>query len=161
VNGWWPDAASSAGVADVVVAGHVLYNIADLAPFAAALTSHARRRVVAELTERHPLTTLNPLWLRFHGIVRPDGPTADDAIAALRESGIEPEVTRWTRPAVAEHADFAELVDVTRRRLCLPVGRAGEVADALHELGADPAMPPDLGSSGRELVTLAWDGTAH
>lgn len=160
VRGWWPDIADETGVADVVVCGHVLYNIPDLGPFVQALTSHARRRVVAEITERHPLAALNPLWQHFHGLDRPDRPTAADCVDALAEVGIHPTVTRWSRPAEPEYASFAELVDVTRRRLCLPVGAAAEVEAALRDLGLDQEAPPDLGSSGRDLVTLVWEGTA-
>lgn len=160
VHGWWPDVAVDIEPADVAVCGHVLYNIRDLAPFVAALTANARRRVVVELTERHPLTTLNPLWERFHGISRPTRPTADDAVAALAEAGFHPLVTRWSRPAESDYGDFAELVETTRRRLCLPAAAAPEVEVALREVGHDPAVPPDLGSSGRQLMTLTWDGTA-
>jgi precorrin-6B methylase 2 len=157
VVGRWPEVADQVPPADLVVCGHVLYNVADLAPFVAALTAHARRRVVAEITERHPLVGLNPLWLRFHGIARPEGPTADDAIAALRQLGITPRITRWTRPPTSEYQTMAELVEVTRRRLCLPPQAAGEVAAALADLGVDSGKPPDLGSSGRQLVTLTWE----
>ncbi|WP_158893179.1 class I SAM-dependent methyltransferase [Amycolatopsis anabasis] len=160
LRGRWPDLAAEAGPADVVTCGNVLYNVADLGPFVAALTGHARRRVVAEIAARHPLTELNPLWRRFHGISRPEGPTAEDCVAALRELGVRPRVIRWQRPAEAEHATFAELVAVTRRRLCLPAGRTDEVDRALREFGCDPAVPPDLGSSGRSLVTLVWAGGA-
>jgi len=38
--------------------------------------------------------------------------------------------------------------------------RSDDVRTALLELGVDPELPPDLGSSGRELVTLTWPGTA-
>ena len=44
VQGRWPQVAGRVGAADVVVCHHVLYNVADLAPFAVALTDHARRR---------------------------------------------------------------------------------------------------------------------
>src|SRR5213593_4244624 len=47
--GRWPDVAERAAVADVVLCGNVLYNVAGLEPFVTALTAHARRRVVAEL----------------------------------------------------------------------------------------------------------------
>ncbi len=160
VAGSWPGVAGQVEPADLVVCGHVLYNVADLAPFVAALTDHARRRVVAELTEQHPLVSLNPLWRRFHGIERPDGPTADDAVAALRQVGIDPTVTRSTRPATADYGTFEETVEVTRRRLCLPPDAASEVAAALRDLQLDPDTPPDLGSSGRRVVTLTWPGTA-
>ncbi|MGB9377391.1 MAG: class I SAM-dependent methyltransferase [Mycobacteriales bacterium] len=160
VKGWWPDVAVDVKPADVVVCGHVLYNIRDLGPFVLALTDHARRQVVVEITARHPLASLNPLWQRFHAVTRPGRPTADDCLAALAEVGISPEVTRWSRPAEPEYAEFGDLVEVTRRRLCLPAGAAAEVAVALREMGQDPANPPDLGSSGRELVTMTWAGTA-
>lgn len=160
VEGMWPEASAQTPVADVVVCGNVLYNVADLGPFVAALTRHARRKVVVEVAARHPLTELNPLWQRFHGIIRPTGPTAEDCLAALRELGVRPEVTRWARPREAEYATFAELVEVTRRRLCLPSSASAEVDHALRELGHSPDCPPDLGSSGRDLVTLTWDGEA-
>jgi SAM-dependent methyltransferase len=157
VEGTWPAVAASTSVADVVLCHHVLYNVAELGPFVRALTGHARRRVVVEITQRHPLTALNPYWLRFHGLKRPDGPTADDAVAVLRSLGITVEVERWQRRAAAEYESFERLVDVTRRRLCLPRSRAGEVAAALREEGVCPDQPPDLGSSGDDLVTIWWD----
>ncbi|WP_086820827.1 methyltransferase domain-containing protein [Allokutzneria sp. NRRL B-24872] len=156
VLGLWPEVAESCPVADVVVCGHVVYNVPDLAPFVAALTSHARRLVVVETAERHPLTALNPLWRHFHGVERPTGPTAEDFAECLRELGIEPRVERWSRAPAAEHADFASLVEVTRRRLCLPRDRASEVDGQLRALGIDPERPPDLGSSGDDVVTLSW-----
>jgi len=61
VHGRWPEVASDVEAADVVVCHNVAYNIADLVPFVAALTSHARRRVVLELTATHPTAHLNPL----------------------------------------------------------------------------------------------------
>jgi 2-polyprenyl-3-methyl-5-hydroxy-6-metoxy-1,4-benzoquinol methylase len=38
----WPDLVEQAGPADVVMCGHVVYNVADLGPFIAALTASAR-----------------------------------------------------------------------------------------------------------------------
>jgi SAM-dependent methyltransferase len=161
VTGAWPDIAYRVPVADVVTCHHVLYNVSELRQFVQALTTHARRRVVVELTVTHPLTTLNELWQRFHGLKRPDGPTADQVLAILAAIGYRTGQERWARLGGADYASFAELVDVTRRRLCLPPGRAGEVADALLACGADPENPMDLGSSGREVVTVWWDGEAR
>ena len=39
--------------------------------------------------------------------------------------GLRPGHEAWRRPGGRDYADFAELVDVTRRRLCLPAGRGG------------------------------------
>lgn len=158
VQGHWPDVAAQVEPVDVVVCAHVLYNAPDLAPFVEALTSRARRRVIVETAEIHPLTSLNPLWQRFHGITRPAGPTADDAVAALRELGLDVDVTRWSKAAAPEYRRFDELVDVSRRRLCLPPEAAPDVAEALREMGVDSRTPPDLGSSGRNVVTLSWAG---
>lgn len=160
VHGRWPDVAGRVAPANVVTCHHVLFNVPDLEPFLMALTGHARRRVVAEITATHPLTSLNPLWLRFHGLPRPDGPTASDVVAILAAMGRSPRHTEWRRPAAADYRSMAELVDVTRRRLCLPPERAGEVGAALEELGAAPGQPADLGSSGRDVVTIWWEGTA-
>jgi len=160
VLGVWPDVAAETPAADVVTCHHVLYNAPDPVPFLAALTAHARREVVIEATARHPMTALNPLWLRFHGLARPSGPTADDLLAICDAMGLGARHEAWTRPGGADYASFGELVDVTRRRLCLPPERAGEVAQALREAGASPDRPDGPCSSGREVVTIWWPGTA-
>jgi SAM-dependent methyltransferase len=158
VCGRWPDVAGEVEPADVVTCHHVLYNVADLGPFVAALTSHARRLVVVELTARHPLTALNPLWERFHGLVRPNVPTACDALAVLEELGLAPGHEVWSRSGEPDHGTFEDLVEVTRRRLCMGPGRAGEVASALRELGAEGDRAAELRSPGSELVTIWWSG---
>ena len=156
VTGTWPDAAAEAGSADIVTCHHVSYNVPEIEPFVAALTAAARRIVVVEMTATHPLISLNPLWLRFHGLVRPAGPTADDFVAIVQAMGIPALAERWHRPGGPDYESFAELTDVTRRRLCLPPERAAEVGRALEESGVDPAQPVDLGTSGREVVTVWW-----
>jgi SAM-dependent methyltransferase len=160
ITGQWPEAARQAGIADVVTCHHVTYNVPNIEPFLKALTAAARRIVVVEMAAVHPLVTLNSLWLRFHGLVRPDGPTADDLLAILAAMDISAGSQHWARPGGRDYASFAELTDVTRRRLCLPPERAPEVSEALVELGVEPDRPMDLGSSGRDVVTIWWDGRA-
>ena len=160
VEGRWPEVAGRVGPADVVVCHHVLYNVADLAPFVTALTGHARRRVVAELTERHPLAGLRPLWRRFHGLDRPDGPDAGDAAAALAALGLEVTRQDWESPDRFGHDDFDELVAFTRRRLCLPAARDPEVAQALLEQGTRQVGGVWVSGQPRRVVTLSWPGTA-
>jgi SAM-dependent methyltransferase len=161
VTGRWPDVAPTVPVADVVTCHHVLYNVPDLEPFLIALTNHARRQVIVETATLHPLTSLNDMWLRFHNLRRPDRPTADDVLAILHAMGVRAGHQRWRRPGGSDYASFTELTDVTRRRLCLPVQRASEVSDALIEAGVDPEHPQDLGSSGRDVMTMWWDGSAQ
>jgi SAM-dependent methyltransferase len=158
--GQWPDVAAEAGTADLVACHHVVYNVPYIVPFLLALTAAARRTVVLEMTSEHPLVALNPLWLRFHGLVRPTGPIADDLLAILAEMSVDASSTRWSRPGGRDYASFAELTDVTRRRLCLPPERAAEVSDAIMDLGVDPDRPMDLGSADRDVVTIWWPGRA-
>jgi SAM-dependent methyltransferase len=160
VQGRWPDVAPSVAIADVVTCHNVLYNVPDIEPFVAALSDHARRLVVVELTAVHPLTSLSPLWLRFHGLRRPDRPTGADVLELLRALGLEVGFTQWRRPGGLEYTSFAEVVDVTRRRLCLPPDRADEVGRALIDTGVDPERPQDIGSSGRDVLTIWWAGEA-
>lgn len=154
VVGRWPDVAASVPAADVVVCHHVFYNVPDLAAFALALHEHARRRVVVELTREHPMAVHNPYWRQLHGLDRPDGPTADDAVAVLREAGLRPRVTAWTRPATPWTGDFDEFVEMSRRAVCLPLARRDELVAALRERGVDPAGARPA----REVVTVWWDG---
>jgi SAM-dependent methyltransferase len=158
VLGSWPDVAHEVSAADVVTCHHVLYNVPDLLPFLTALTAHARRLVVVETTTVHPLTSLNELWLKFHGMVRPQGPRGDDVLAILTAAGVVHGSEVWRRPGGPDYLSMAELTDVTRRRLCLPPDRAADVETALIEAGADPSMPQDLGSSGRDVLTIWWRG---
>ncbi|HYW25578.1 MAG TPA: methyltransferase domain-containing protein [Terriglobales bacterium] len=158
IVGRWPDVAAQVPSADVVVCGHVLYNVPDIGPFVRALDAHARRRVVVELTARHPLSGLNPLWRLFHGIDRPDRPTWEDAAAAIRALGIEPQVQVYRRPAAAAvMSSFESLVRLTRIRLCLAPERYPEVAAALVERGADRTNPATWASNDPDLVALWWD----
>jgi SAM-dependent methyltransferase len=152
VHGRWPDVAPNAPVVDVVVSNHVLYNVPDLGPFVLALTDHARERVVVEISAKHPTAVQAPLWLHFHGLVRPDGPTADDAVAVMREVGLDVSVEHSTHPPRPAHVDRAQRVAFVRRRLCLPAERDPEV-DAL--LPDETAVPP------REVATIWWPGSAR
>jgi SAM-dependent methyltransferase len=146
-EGVWPDIADRVPVCDVVVCSHVAYNVPDLAAFATALTTHARARVVMELYADHPWVPLGPLWEHFHHQPRPTGPTADLAIEVLQEAGIDPDVRRWSRPAIditGDHLDH--YVAFTRRRLCLPASRDAEVAEQVSRMPRPP----------RESVVLSW-----
>ncbi|HWF79433.1 MAG TPA: class I SAM-dependent methyltransferase [Streptosporangiaceae bacterium] len=161
LRGTWPASAGQVPAADLVACHHVLYNVPDIEPFLSALTAHARRLVVVEITVAHPLSSLNDLWRRFHGLARPDRPTSDDVLAILAAMGVRFGAERWRRGGGPDYPTMAELVDVTRRRLCLPPDRADEVTKALIESGVDPAHPQDLGSSGSDVLTIWWNGSAQ
>ncbi|HLU59504.1 MAG TPA: class I SAM-dependent methyltransferase [Pseudonocardia sp.] len=140
VLGRWPGVAPAAGRADVVVCHHVLHNVVDLVPFLEALTAAARRGVVVEMMAQHPMAWLDPLWVRFHGLHRPEPATVDDAVAVLREIGISPDVQRWERELPPRQDP-----EWVARRLCLPQDAVPEVAEAIEALERP-----------RAAATLSW-----
>ncbi len=147
-RGQWPDVADEVETCDVVVCSHVFYNVPDLQPFVAALGTHARIRVVAELHDTHPWVDMGPLWAHFHGQPRPTGPTAALAVEVLGEAGIEPRSVVWDRPAPDLTGELGPVaVAFARQRLCLPVDREPEVARLLL---ARPGLP-------RRTHVLWWD----
>jgi SAM-dependent methyltransferase len=149
--GRWPDLAPEVPVCDVVLCAHVLYNVPDLAPFVAALTDHARKRVVVEVTGSHPWERLAPMWEAVHHQPRPRGPSAELALEVLRECGIEAEAREVLRPPVVRTGEvYEEWVDFTRRQLCLPPDRRPEV---LELLAAHPPGPV-------RIVTFSWPDSA-
>jgi SAM-dependent methyltransferase len=148
IEGSWPDIASRAPTTDVVVCHHVFYNVPDLRAFVLALNEHARHRVVAELTERHPLVSLNDLWRHFHGGSRPDGPRAEDARAVLAEAGIQAHLERFDRPPPRHRLERSDLVAFVRRRLCLSPDLDPEIDELLGDRQAI--------TSG-SVVALWWD----
>ena len=157
IEGVWPDIADQAPAADVVVCHHVFYNAPNLTTFAQGLGDHARTRVVVEMTVDHPQSNLNPLWLRFHGVVRPTRPTADDAMDVLREAGIRPQREDWNAPRPGGFDTKAEAVAMVRRLLCLPADRDSEVAAALGEQWE--VSRGRWGFPDRAVATIWWDGT--
>lgn len=154
IEGAWPDVEEQVEHADVVVCHHVAYNVPDLAAFALALTRHARRRVVLELTLRHPMSDLNSLWLRFHDLKRPDHPDANDVDMVLREAGLKVVREDWLPDEAPIALDRPQMVAWVRRRLCLTPDRDPEVEEALATLSDSTHMP--FGLSQRRLVTFYW-----
>lgn len=132
VEGAWPAVAPRVGRHDVALAAHVVYDVAELAPFLRALHEAAEVGVVLEAGERHPWSGLSKYYRALHGLGRPDGPDADLLAEVVEEVlGVAPQVERWSTVTRLLFADLQELVDLYRRRLLVPVERAGEVADLL------------------------------
>lgn len=150
VLGRWPEVASSVERADVAVCHHVLYNVADIDEFVRALTNHADRRVVVELSGRHPISTFAPLWQHFWRLDRPHGPSADLFVEIVESLGLQPDVEYASRPPRKPSLEDAGYVEFVRRRLCLGPERDGEIAAQLAVL--DPG-------SQDETVTVAWAGS--
>lgn len=162
VHGRWPEIAAVVPTADIVVCGHVLYNVPDLSTFLVALTDHARRRVVVEITGLHPLSWMNDLWIRFHGLERPSGPSADDAEAVLRELDLDPSRDdRTVEPRAGGFERKEDAVALVRRRLCLSADRDGEIADALGHRLLERDGLWHAGPLEQSITTFWWDGAAE
>lgn len=158
VLGTWPEVARQVDPADVVICHHVFYNVPDLAPFVEALSAKAVHRVVVELTPKHPLAWMGDLWLRFHGLPRPQGPGYLDAVNAVAELGIEVRHRLESGPPVMSgFANREDAIALVRKRVCLRPEQDGELAEALGDRlternGLWTASPPE-----HEIATLWWD----
>ncbi|MCY4068657.1 MAG: methyltransferase domain-containing protein [Acidimicrobiaceae bacterium] len=148
--GPWPEAADAVPAADVVVCHNVLYNTAEIVPFVAALDAKARRRVVIEITPKHPQDRRRALWQHFWGLQRPHEPTAATAVEAIAEAGFEP-VVEESLLGDDPRAEQRRAFEAAQwcRNLCLPPEREPEVAELM-------AGQPFT----RERVTIWWDTEA-
>ena len=158
VLGSWPAVAPQVEACDVAVAGHVLYNVADIEPFVRAMDEHARHRVVLELTAGHPLAWMNDLWRRFHDVVRPERPTAGGAVEAIAELGFDAEAEERLHEETAGGFERREdAVALIRRRLCLPSERDDDIAEALGDRLREVGGSWSAGPAAQVVVTLWWD----
>ncbi len=145
--GSWPEIADSVPVADVVVCHNVLYNAVDVPAFVTALDARARRRVVIEITPKHPQDRRRMLWRHFWNLERPHEPTAATAVEAIAEAGLHPVAEESLLPEDPRAAARQEFQGAQWcRNLCLPPEREPEVAALI----ADVPFP-------RERVTIWWD----
>lgn len=149
VLGAWPEIAPEVDPVDVVVSNNALYGVVEIEAFLEALTTHARYRVVLDVSTEPPPPGIGPLWRAIHGTDRPTRPVADllhgvlDAmgLAAEREDTVVPSPERDTTP---------EAVAFLRRRLMVGEDRDPEIAELLRTLPA----------TDRTRVALWWPGAA-
>ena len=146
ILGDWPDVSAQTPNADVVVCHHVYYNVQDIAPFAQALNDHASTRVVIELPQQHPLSSLTEYWKHFWNLDRPSTPTAHDALNAMTSLGFDAHLELFAVPGTSR-VMTDEDVEHTRIRLCLPASRDEEIRIFME---SHPA-------GNRQLATIWWD----
>jgi hypothetical protein len=159
VLGRWPQVADEAGRAEIVICGHVLYNVSDLEPFVVALDHAARRRVVVEITNSHPRNRPleRELWKHFWGIDRPTEPGWKDAVAVIEHAGIRPEVEHWESDQRGGFKDLDDLVQWSRQTVCLDRSRAPEVRSIVLEHAVERDGRWRMTSEPRSLTTIWWD----
>ena len=110
VPGTWEEADTA--VADVAFSSFVLPLVADARAFLTKLDAAARRHAFLYLGAFSGDAVLDPLWRHFHGTPRVPGPSYIDAIAVLRECGVEPEVqvveiaNRKRFPTIGEAVEY-------------------------------------------------------
>ena len=157
VRGTWPCRVPIEAV-DVAVCANVLYNVADVSPFLAALESICTLRVVLEITAMHPVAWMNDLWMRFHGLTRPATPTAADAIAVIEGTGATVHSVEHPHiPVFSGFADRQDAIAFIRRRLCLPASEDARIAESLGDLLAKGPHGWHVGPESQESVTLWWE----
>ena len=160
IEGSWPEAAVEAGRHDVAMCAHVVYDVADVVPFLAALNAAGRRAVIVEMTPHHPWQSLAPYYRALHQLDRPNGPTAADLAAIVEEElGVAPTLRQWTGTGSLRFASIDELVEYQRRRLVLPRERAAELERLVP---ADIVRDGEwflLGPAERAVVTLWWEAS--
>lgn len=144
--GDWPDIESLVPQAEVVLVHHVLYNVSDIENFIIALIKHATSRVVIELPQKHPLSSMNSHWKHFWDLERPSGPTAEDAFEIIKDFAKAPKIEYFQAPAFKEIA-IEKMVEFNRIRLCLPESRDPEILEFTK------LQKPEV----RSLATIWWD----
>ena len=146
-DGFWPALADQVPLAEVVTTHHVVYNVSAIEDFLLAMNSHARKRVIIEMPQRHPLTTATALWKHFWKLDRPVDPTPEDLMRVLQELGINARLELW-EGSMRTESDLESQAKFSRIRLCLPESRETEV---LEFLKTQPKVAI------RNLATIWWD----
>lgn len=157
IAGRWPDVAREVPRVSVSMCAHVVYDVADIGPFVAALHATADDGVAIEMTPSHPWSVLTPYFAALHGLSRPDGPTWHDMVEVVEEVvGVTPADEQWTRPGGVWFESRDELVAFQGQRLLVGPDRREELEELLgpdidQEDGRFRLSPKD-----RRLVTLWW-----
>ena len=129
IKSTWAEA--DAEVADIAFSSFVLTLVPEAVPFVRKLEASARRHVFLYLGAYSGDAVLDPLWRHFHGTPRAPGPTYLDALALLRDLGIDPEVKVVELPNRKRFATIEEAVDHYRDGLLLT-----ELPDVDEDLAA-------------------------
>lgn len=133
----WPEARI--GQCDVALSAHVLYSVAEVAPFLLAMDAVAQRACILLLALKHPTSFMDRFWLRFRGEPRRPLPGALEALNLLYQLGISANLQVIPTPSVLRYVNHEEaLVDVRYRLRFLPdPERDAAISQAISELMID------------------------
>ena len=145
--------------ADLAFSSFVLPLVADAPAFVRKLEAVARRRVLLYVGAFCADAVLDPLWRHFHETPRVPGPSYLDALAVLRELGIEPRVKLVELPNRRRFATVAEAAEHYRDWLFLDdtpaVRRELEGLLSTWLLGRRGALRPPLRTFPAAIVDWA------
>ena len=111
------------------------------------MNSHASRRVVLELPQRHPLANASALWKHFWNLDRPVDPTPHDLMTVIEDIGYAPHLEMWIG-SMRQESNLEQMAHYSRIRLCLPESKENEVLEFLR---SQPL------TTTRDLATIWWD----
>lgn len=149
VLGAWPEAGADVEPVDVVVSNNAVYGVEEIEAFLDALTTHARHRVVLDVSPEPPPFGIASLWKAIHGVERPTRRIADDLQGVLLAMGLAVERQEAALPARGRDTSPAG-VAFMRRRLMVGEDRDSEIAELLRTLP----------QSDQVRVALWWPGGA-
>lgn len=105
--------------ADLLVCSYVLPLVEDASPFLARMDAACRGRAFVFFNAMSNDALSDPFWRHFHGKPRRPAPTYLDAVAVLRELGVEPDVEIIEIPALARYKSLDDAVKSYRESLLL------------------------------------------
>jgi hypothetical protein len=148
----WEDA--EVAPADLVICCHVLYGVADPAPFITKLDRSARERVFVMLRESdlpHPAAAIRA---RLLGDAWPRLPRFSDLFMLLIQMGIAPDVSFLSYPILTRYSDLDEAL----------IDARSMVGEGWDEAVGRPMLEELLTRDGDELVFdggMVLSGVAH
>jgi SAM-dependent methyltransferase len=146
--------------ADVVICSHVLYPIADVAPFVRKLAACAKERVFIYMRV-DPLPTDFGLWSEFHGVPLQLQPTHMDLLNAMAELEVAPDVEVVQHRFTWTFATIDEAVTQVRNSLCLREDDRGATEKLRTLLEArlvrwpNDRLGPEIGSARSAIISWA------
>lgn len=157
VQGRWEDV--DVAPADVAFSSYVLPLVEDAPRFLVKLDAAAGRRAWLYLGAFSADAVFDPLWRYFHGAPRKPGPTYLDAVAVLRELGIDPRVEVVEVPSRTAFTTVTEAVKEYRDHLVVPDTRPArrELAGLLESwlVRRDGALRPPLRTL--PAAVISWE----
>ncbi|MEI8308745.1 MAG: class I SAM-dependent methyltransferase [Chloroflexales bacterium] len=113
----WPPTQPIIG--DVAISAHVVYGVAEVGPFFAAMDGAARRSCHLYLGLHHPGYALSAFWEYVHGEPRLPLPAALEALACLHQLGIYAGMELVSIPGSFRFSTMDDAVEEIRYRLRL------------------------------------------